>query len=81
MLLSPLVNIANSYPLYSLQDYNEDGKLSFSEFSDLINAFGNQQAATKVWTLFVFGSNSLHMFSLVVVIKFKLRVRLDTVEN
>jgi phosphatidylserine decarboxylase len=31
-----------------MQDYNEDGKLSFSEFSALINAFGNQQAANKV---------------------------------
>ncbi|KAL3567880.1 hypothetical protein D5086_030531 [Populus alba] len=27
----------------STQDYNEDGKLSFSEFSDLIKAFGNQK--------------------------------------
>lgn len=33
-----------------MQDYNEDGELSFSEFSDLINAFGNQLAADKVWT-------------------------------
>ncbi|KAI7978955.1 Phosphatidylserine decarboxylase proenzyme 3 [Camellia lanceoleosa] len=29
-------------------DYDGDGKLSFSEFSDLINAFGNQLAADKV---------------------------------
>ena len=35
-------------PLCSIQDYNEDGKLSFPEFSDLINAFGNQLAANKV---------------------------------
>ncbi|KAG6741653.1 hypothetical protein POTOM_054930 [Populus tomentosa] len=36
--------------LRSLQpekDYNEDGKLSFSEFSDLIKAFGNQVADNK----------------------------------
>lgn len=32
-----------------MQDYNEDGKLSFSEFSDLIDAFGNEVAANKVW--------------------------------
>lgn len=31
-----------------MQDYNGDGNLSFSEFSELINAFGNQQAAKKV---------------------------------
>jgi hypothetical protein len=48
--ITVLVNIANSDTLYSLQDYNEDGELSFSEFSDLINAFGNQLAADKVWT-------------------------------
>ncbi|KAL4585348.1 hypothetical protein LXL04_009966 [Taraxacum kok-saghyz] len=29
-------------------DYNGDGKLSFSEFSELIKAFGNQMAAEKV---------------------------------
>lgn len=33
-----------------MQDYNDDAKLSFSEFSDLINAFGNQLAADKVCT-------------------------------
>ncbi|XP_075647944.1 phosphatidylserine decarboxylase proenzyme 2-like [Castanea sativa] len=38
--------------ILSIVDYNEDGKLSFSEFSDLINAFGNQQAATKKEELF-----------------------------
>jgi len=32
-----------------IQDYDEDGTLSFSEFSDLINAFGNELAANKVW--------------------------------
>lgn len=31
-----------------IQDYDEDGTLSFAEFSDLIDAFGNQLAATKV---------------------------------
>lgn len=30
------------------QDYDGDGLLSFSEFSELINAFGNQHAANKV---------------------------------
>ncbi|KAJ0973135.1 hypothetical protein J5N97_021094 [Dioscorea zingiberensis] len=33
-------------------DYNEDGKLSYSEFSDLINAFGNQVATSKKEELF-----------------------------
>ncbi|EXB97318.1 C2 domain-containing protein [Morus notabilis] len=33
-------------------DYNQDGNLSFSEFSDLINAFGNQLAAEKREELF-----------------------------
>ncbi|KAL7230858.1 hypothetical protein ACSBR2_009192 [Camellia fascicularis] len=33
------------------QDYDGDGKLSFSEFFDLISAFGNQLAANKVWDL------------------------------
>ncbi|KAK3012199.1 hypothetical protein RJ639_010894, partial [Escallonia herrerae] len=35
-----------------IQDYNEDGTLSFSEFSDLINAFGNQLAENKKEELF-----------------------------
>lgn len=34
--------------LYNTQDYNEDGHLSLSEFSDLITAFGNQVAVNKV---------------------------------
>ncbi|XP_028111531.1 phosphatidylserine decarboxylase proenzyme 3-like isoform X6 [Camellia sinensis] len=34
------------------RDYNEDGKLSISEFSDLIDAFGNQLAADKKEELF-----------------------------
>lgn len=38
--------------ILSIVDYNEDGKLSFSEFSALINAFGNQQAANKKEELF-----------------------------
>lgn len=33
-----------------MQDYNEDGMLSLSEFSDLIDAFGNQVATNKVQT-------------------------------
>ena len=33
-----------------MQDYNEDGMLSLSEFSDLIDAFGNQVANSKVHT-------------------------------
>ncbi|KAK9286607.1 hypothetical protein L1049_015007 [Liquidambar formosana] len=38
--------------ILSIVDYNADGKLSFSEFSDLINAFGNQVAAKKKEELF-----------------------------
>ncbi|XWS54460.1 hypothetical protein CRYUN_Cryun10bG0091200 [Craigia yunnanensis] len=38
--------------ILSIVDYNEDGKLSFSEFSDLINAFGNNVAASKKEELF-----------------------------
>lgn len=34
--------------ILSVVDYNEDGQLSFSEFSDLIRAFGNLVAANKV---------------------------------
>jgi len=34
-----------------MQDYNQDGMLSFSEFSDLIDAFGNQLATRKVQTI------------------------------
>jgi hypothetical protein len=30
------------------QDYNEDGTLSLSEFSDLMKAFGNKLAVAKV---------------------------------
>ncbi|KAL5982666.1 phosphatidylserine decarboxylase [Asimina triloba] len=37
---------------WSINDYNEDGMLSFSEFTDLINAFGNQEAANKKEELF-----------------------------
>ncbi|KAJ6700985.1 PHOSPHATIDYLSERINE DECARBOXYLASE [Salix koriyanagi] len=38
--------------ILSIVDYNEDGKLSFSEFSDLIKAFGNQVADNKKEELF-----------------------------
>ncbi|XP_023750647.1 phosphatidylserine decarboxylase proenzyme 2 [Lactuca sativa] len=38
--------------ILSIVDYNGDGKLSFSEFSELIDAFGNQQAAKKKEELF-----------------------------
>ncbi|KAI3509367.1 hypothetical protein L1887_24592 [Cichorium endivia] len=38
--------------ILSIVDYNGDGKLSFSEFSELINAFGNQLAAKKKEELF-----------------------------
>ncbi|XP_059446546.1 phosphatidylserine decarboxylase proenzyme 2-like [Corylus avellana] len=38
--------------ILSIMDYNDDAKLSFSEFSDLINAFGNQLAADKKEELF-----------------------------
>lgn len=70
-----LGNIVNSDTLYSMQDYNEDGKLSFSEFSDLINAFGNQIAADKVWTwLFIFGFQS---FAFVFLIFFVTKYLLD----
>ncbi|KAL6517665.1 phosphatidylserine decarboxylase [Orobanche minor] len=35
--------------ILSLVDYNEDGNLSYAEFSDLIDAFGNQLAAIKIY--------------------------------
>ncbi|WJX35730.1 phosphatidylserine decarboxylase [Trifolium repens] len=38
--------------ILSIVDYNEDGMLSFSEFSDLIDAFGNQLATSKKEELF-----------------------------
>ncbi|XP_045814696.1 phosphatidylserine decarboxylase proenzyme 2-like isoform X2 [Trifolium pratense] len=38
--------------ILSIVDYNEDGMLSFSEFSDLIDAFGNQLATNKKEELF-----------------------------
>ncbi|KAJ0734254.1 putative phosphatidylserine decarboxylase [Helianthus annuus] len=38
--------------ILSIVDYDADGKLSLSEFSDLINAFGNQSAAKKKEELF-----------------------------
>ncbi|PPR83342.1 hypothetical protein GOBAR_AA37371 [Gossypium barbadense] len=36
----------------NVEDYDEDGKLSLSEFSELINAFGNNLAASKKEELF-----------------------------
>ncbi|KAK2665285.1 hypothetical protein Ddye_003859 [Dipteronia dyeriana] len=38
--------------ILSIVDYDDDGLLSFSEFSDLINAFGNQVAVNKKKELF-----------------------------
>ncbi|CAN0880099.1 Phosphatidylserine decarboxylase proenzyme 2 [Linum grandiflorum] len=38
--------------ILSIVDYNEDGLLSFPEFSDLINAFGNKLADNKKEELF-----------------------------
>ncbi|XP_061364565.1 phosphatidylserine decarboxylase proenzyme 3-like isoform X1 [Gastrolobium bilobum] len=38
--------------ILSIVDYNEDGTLSLSEFSDLIDAFGNQVATSKKEELF-----------------------------
>ncbi|XP_061988258.1 phosphatidylserine decarboxylase proenzyme 3-like [Rosa rugosa] len=38
--------------ILSLVDYNEDGHLSLSEFSDLITAFGNQVAVNKKEEMF-----------------------------
>ncbi|XP_020221460.1 phosphatidylserine decarboxylase proenzyme 2 [Cajanus cajan] len=38
--------------ILSIVDYNEDGMLSLSEFSDLIDAFGNQVATSKKEELF-----------------------------
>lgn len=38
--------------ILSIVDYNEDGKLSFAEFSELVKAFGNQLAANKKEELF-----------------------------
>lgn len=38
--------------ILSIVDYNGDGQLSFSEFSDLVDAFGNIMAASKKEELF-----------------------------
>ncbi|PIN09573.1 Phosphatidylserine decarboxylase [Handroanthus impetiginosus] len=38
--------------ILSIVDYNEDGNLSYAEFSDLIDAFGNQLAVAKKEELF-----------------------------
>ncbi|KAK9069550.1 hypothetical protein SSX86_011454 [Deinandra increscens subsp. villosa] len=39
--------------ILSIVDYNGDGKLSLSEFSELINSFGNQLAVIKKEELFI----------------------------
>lgn len=41
-------NIVLSVSFLYMQDYDGNGTLSYAEFSDLIDAFGNQLAATKV---------------------------------
>ncbi|KAG8368712.1 hypothetical protein BUALT_Bualt15G0074300 [Buddleja alternifolia] len=38
--------------ILSIVDYDEDGKLTYAEFSELIDAFGNQMAANKKEELF-----------------------------
>ncbi|KAF9610436.1 hypothetical protein IFM89_022347 [Coptis chinensis] len=38
--------------ILSVMDYDQDGQLSFSEFSDLMDAFGNEVAAKKKEELF-----------------------------
>ncbi|KAL3515571.1 hypothetical protein ACH5RR_022473 [Cinchona calisaya] len=38
--------------ILSIVDYNEDGNLSFNEFSDLVDAFGNHLASKKKEELF-----------------------------
>ncbi|KAJ6959831.1 hypothetical protein NC653_038019 [Populus alba x Populus x berolinensis] len=46
MIFLMLISHGNFFSIVIMgdtQDYNEDGKLSFSEFSDLIKAFGNQK--------------------------------------
>ncbi|WVY94636.1 hypothetical protein V8G54_033724 [Vigna mungo] len=47
--------------ILSIVDYNEDGMLSLSEFSDLIDAFGNEVANSKtnllVYPVFIFESD------------------------
>lgn len=49
-------DLLESWTLCTIQDYNEDGKLSLDEFSDLIDAFGNQLAANKVCVSYLGGS-------------------------
>ncbi|ERN19873.1 hypothetical protein AMTRI_Chr11g100430 [Amborella trichopoda] len=41
-----------AHRLLAIVDYDEDDHLSFSEFSDLICAFGNELAASKIGELF-----------------------------
>ncbi|XP_073261877.1 uncharacterized protein [Populus alba] len=55
MIFLMLISHGNFFSIVIMgdtQDYNEDGKLSFSEFSDLIKAFGNQVADNKKEELF-----------------------------
>ncbi|XP_021863712.2 phosphatidylserine decarboxylase proenzyme 2 isoform X2 [Spinacia oleracea] len=44
--------------ILSIVDYNEDGYLSLSEFSELIDAFGNQIAANKKQELFKYADKN-----------------------
>ncbi|XP_062231642.1 phosphatidylserine decarboxylase proenzyme 2-like [Phragmites australis] len=41
-----------AHRVLAIVDYNEDGTLSLSEFSDLMKAFGNKLAVTKIEELF-----------------------------
>ncbi|XP_042461799.1 phosphatidylserine decarboxylase proenzyme 2-like [Zingiber officinale] len=41
-----------AHRILSIVDLNSDGQLSYSEFAELINAFGNQTAASKTKDLF-----------------------------
>jgi hypothetical protein len=47
-----MVHLTKHNRLFLWQDYNEDGKLSLSEFSDLMKAFGNGLAVDKVGFFF-----------------------------
>ena len=45
------------------QDYDEDGTLSLSEFSDLMKAFGNKLAVAKVRLYSIFLESMFPVFS------------------
>ncbi|KAI8532229.1 hypothetical protein RHMOL_Rhmol11G0196900 [Rhododendron molle] len=49
---SPEKVVGNISLACAVEDYNEDGTLTFSEFRDLIDAFGNKLAADKKEELF-----------------------------